>query len=164
MSAKLRLPLSLRLSEVVTLLGITRQSVAAHVRTGVIEKTGRDSYTLASITRYISGLRKTAASGGLSAERAHLTKIRARRAEIELGILQGQYLPAGDFERALVALVTRSKMRLLSVPAKAAVRIGLCKGVVEIQGLLKREIEGALMELSDYSWKPTDIGGGDGQP
>jgi hypothetical protein len=159
---KSRLPKSLTLAETTALLGISRQSVATHVAAGLIEKTGQDAYGLSSITSgYLAGLRRAAsASGGsgLSAERAGLAKARTRKMELEVAILEGRFLPVEALEKAGLALATRTRAKLLAIPGKAAARVGMCKGVVEVQALLKREVESALQELSSYTWKSSDFG------
>lgn len=86
----------------------------------------------------------------LVAERARLAHHQANIAELDELVKRRALMPVEDAHRALAAVVSMTKAKLLAVPAAAA---GRCFGKTEdqIQGEVKDLIHGALRDLVDGS-------------
>lgn len=149
MAEKSRLPKTVTLGELMELLNITRQAIDRNVAAGIIIKVGRDAYDIKSVPRYCA---HTRAGGDLSPERRRFAAARARKAELETAVLEGRYVPADQVATTWRSILLTVRSHMLAIPSKIAARVGMCKGAVEVQALLRREIEEALLELSKVTF------------
>jgi phage terminase Nu1 subunit (DNA packaging protein) len=121
-------------SELAALLGISRQAVAEHVRTGVLVRVGRARFDMAdSVRRYCSHLRTHAARAGrpseggdaLKAERLRLTRAQAEAQEQKNRLAAGELVPVVEVRREWVTAATDLRNALLAVPGRLQARLGL---------------------------------------
>ena len=82
-------------------------------------------------------------------ERARLTRAQADRTELEAQELRGDMVPAEAIIDEWGRMIGSMRMRLLSIPTKAAPRVRGAMSDVEASKLLEVEVVEALQELSD---------------
>jgi phage terminase Nu1 subunit (DNA packaging protein) len=147
---KSRLPKTLAISELVQLLGISRQAIATHVASGVIVKTGPNSYDIKSVPAYCAHLRQLAADAGeeLTPERVRFTRAKASREELRLAEMQGELVHVGSVVEEVSLVFVNIKQHLRGLPSKLAVPLHACPDARAVQVLLQAQIDQALEELS----------------
>ena len=143
------------------LLGLDRRVVA--LRLGGVKPDGkigrRDGFTLKTYFRAVddrkpagasngAGVADDTGSGSYTHERARLTAEKARLAEIERLEREGALVTVEQVAETWGALTGVIRTRLLALPAKCAVRVGMARNAVEVQAILKAEIRELLTELS----------------
>ena len=83
-----------------------------------------------------------------SAEKARLDKARANLAELDLAIKEGRLVPADAIEKAWGNIVTEIRTRLMAIPASTAPRITANLTTVQIESIIREQIDEALQALS----------------
>jgi hypothetical protein len=86
--------------------------------------------------------------GSYAKEQARLTAEKAKLAEMERLEREGRLLPADEVAQTWAAILGVIRTRLLALPAKCAVRVGMARNAVEVQAILKVELREVLTELS----------------
>jgi len=84
----------------------------------------------------------------LTAARARLTESRAAVADMQRRKLEGSLVPIDEVEALWAHQVTVARTRLLAIPAKVAVPLGMAQNAMPRQEIVRREIYAALDELS----------------
>lgn len=146
-------------------LNITVRRVQQLVQEGVLSKTARGKYNLTECVRnydnYLKQLGQTSqadeyqldpeANSDLNKEKLRLTKAKADKAELEMKILEGEYISVNnvEFEWSNLLIAFRSKM--LAIPVKFAPRLINITSAATIQRMLEDEIYAGLLELSKYN-------------
>ena len=149
-------------------VGLTERRVRQLRDEGVIAETAPGLYDLrATVFKYIDHLRG-GGKDGLNAERTKLTAAKREAAEMDNEARRGDLHSTADVEKAIKALCLNIRGRLLIVPAKLAPALAARGGdQTAIYDDLKRAIEEALEELSDYRVSLADAGekedGADGE-
>lgn len=149
------LPVTVHESELAALLGVTRQAIGEHVRSGVITRAGRARFDLVkSVSAYCAHLRKHAARAGrpsdggdnLKAERLRLTRAQAEAQEQKNRLAAGDLVPVAEVRREWVTAATDLRNALLAVPGRLQARLGL---TAEQSEAADAEIRLALETLAD---------------
>ena len=100
---------------------------------------------------YIRHLRKLIENTGsvtLAAERTRLTGLQAQKAELELKIMQGQYIHI-DSLNLVDKMILNCKTRLLAIPKKAAPQVLSCNNSLpQIEDKLTEIVYDSLTELA----------------
>ncbi|GGG32869.1 hypothetical protein GCM10007425_29410 [Lysinibacillus alkalisoli] len=78
------------------------------------------------------------------------TRARRKKTEAELGIITGKLHRAGDVESIMNAMMMSFRSQLLSFASRLAPKVQGKKDLVEIQELVKDEVEDLMNELKDY--------------
>lgn len=139
--------------------GVTDRRVRQLKDEGVISEVTRGKYDLAECTRrYCNFLRQAADANAnqkeikLNYDQEHALheKIKREKAELQLQVMKGELHRSEDVELVMTDMLTRVKTKLLGLPSKMAQMVAGMKDSVKIQGLLQRQVEEALNELSDY--------------
>lgn len=132
-------------------LGLTERRVRQLRDEGIIQEARPGLYELQpTVRRYIQYLRGGAGGDKLNEERAGLLEIKRKKAQIELDELEGGLHRTEDIERAMGAMLSNFRTRMLAIPAKTAGDISRMKDQAEIFDRLKMEVDEALDELSNY--------------
>jgi len=100
----------------------------------------------AYLKHYAEGLKSKWAADG--AGRTRLTDAKARLAELKVQQEERHLVPLNRITIAYAAMVEHCRTRLLAVARKVAPRLATVRNVAEAEGLVQREIEKALLELS----------------
>lgn len=149
------LPVTVHESELAALLGITRQAIGEHVRSGVLTRAGRARFDLVkSVRAYSAHLRKHAARAGrpsdggdnLKAERLRLTRAQAEAQEQKNRLAAGELVPVAEVRREWVTAATDLRNAMLAVPGRLQARLGLTAAQAEAADV---ELRLALETLSD---------------
>jgi len=82
------------------------------------------------------------------AEKARLDKARADLAELDLSVREGRLVPASAIEKAWANIATEVRTRLMSIPASTAPRITGKTTTVEIEAIIREQIDEALNAIS----------------
>lgn len=85
----------------------------------------------------------------LSAERARLAREQADAQALRNAVLRGELVPAGEMDKALIAICTTVSARLQTVPAKVAAELAAESTTAGCHAIAEREIHAALHDLAD---------------
>lgn len=139
--------------------GITDRRVRQLREEGIISEVARGKYNLHECTRkYCEYLRQQANVNANSketklsydSERALHEKAKREKAELQLQIMRGEVHLGTDVEEVMTDMITKAKMKLLALPAKAADLVVGRKDINSIENTLQKLIEESLNELADY--------------
>ena len=131
------------------LLDLSAQSIGQLERQGLVQKLARNSYSVASIPAVLRAMR-TRGEGPAEyvTARTRWLQERARGAQLTRQEKEGRLVPVDQVAGAWAELALTMRSHMLSLPSRIAARIGMAKNAVEVQQILRREIEDALSELS----------------
>ena len=90
----------------------------------------------------------------LETEKAQHEHIKRQITEIKLQLIQGQVHKSEDVEAVMTDMFEKFKSKITAIPSKLAKKLE-GKSKAEIQRILKREIDNALVELANYN--PADF-------
>ena len=142
--------------DLAALLGMSRQSIAEQVRSGVLDRAGRAQFELLpSVNRYCDHLRKHAGRAGrpsesndaLKAERLRLTKAQAEAQEAKNRLASGELVEAAAVAREWQTILRDVRAAVLAVSS----RYGAAMPHLSASDIatLDREIRDALEGLAD---------------
>lgn len=140
------------------LFGVGDRMIRYLVEQGVVEKVSRGKYGLMkSVKNYITTIKvanqgKIESEGelDLDEERAKHEHVKRQITEIKLQLIRGEAHKAEDVEAVMTDMLAKFKSKMESMPAKLAKKLE-GEERIEIQKILKSEIEGALNELAAYN-------------
>lgn len=140
------------------LFGVGDRMIRYLVEQGVVEKVSRGKYGLMkSVKNYITTIKvanqgKIESEGelDLDEERAKHEHVKRQITEIKLQLIRGETHKAEDVEAVMTDMFQKFKAKMESMPAKLAKKLE-GEERIEIQKILKSEIEGALNELAAYN-------------
>ncbi len=150
------------------LFGLKDRSIRDLADKGIIKRDSHGKYLLwESAKSYITFLKVMNTGKGnrteaiqdneqlnLDEERAQHERLKRQITEIKLQLIRGQVHKSEDVERVMTDMFAKFKSKLTALPAKMARKLE-GKKRIDIQAILKKEIENALRELADY--KPSDF-------
>ena len=144
--------------------GLTERRIRQLRDEGVIAEDRPGLYDLQpTILRYIKYLGGTGKEG-LQAERTKLTAEKRKAAEMDNALRSGELHRTADIEAGIKTMILNIRSRLLSLPAKLSQELAAAGGdQAAIFDQLKKEIDEALEELSDYRVALAMNGGEDGE-
>lgn len=90
----------------------------------------------------------------IDVEKAEHERLKKQITEIKLQLIKGQVHKAEDVEAVMTNMFERFKSKMTAIPSKLARKIE-GKSRVDIQKILKKEIDNALVELASYN--PADF-------
>lgn len=141
--------------------GITDRRVRQLREEGVISEVARGKFDLIESTRrYCEYLRQQANASNnegkevklnYDTEHALFEKAKREKAELQLKIMKGELHLGTDVEEVMTDMILKAKMKLLTLPAKAADLVIGRKDINSIENILQRLVVEALNELADYT-------------
>ena len=140
-------------SDLCDLWGISPAALTALGKREIAIRLGHDAYDLVESTRrYIASLRSVASGRGseeqasnLTTERARLARKQADAQALKNAVARGEYVPAGDVERAWGDILRGIRSRILAVPSR--LRQTVPHLTTSDVTLIDRELRDALQEL-----------------
>jgi len=78
-------------------------------------------------------------------------KAKREMAEIKLASMKGEIHHSKDVKRVLTEMLSNFKTKICSIPTKIATQINKTMTIAEIENLLEKEINNALIELTEYN-------------
>jgi hypothetical protein len=153
MTTRKNLPADLSLDDLRWMLGgLSAMRIHQLVADGIVERTARGRYALASVPNFIKAQRRAGAGPkGWNDARTELAKERvlaAKQARLER---EGKVLPRAD---VVFAVSTNNKIirdRMLGLSVKIAPRLFAAESVPQAQLLLDQEIREALTSIADLA-------------
>ena len=145
------------LETICKLLDLTPRRVQQLTNESVIIKSGHGKYDLVrSVRGYIAYLRtksirlESSGDGAIdgAAEKARLDKARADLAELDLAVKEGRLVPSEQIEEAWGSIATAIRTRLLSIPSSVVPRINSKMTTVQIESVIREQIDDALNAIS----------------
>ncbi len=138
-------------------LDLSVQSINDLINKGVIQvKTGRSPINLdAARYAYLNELRKSArytrkdGTGDIAEEKTKLTAAQARKAELEVEIMEGKLVPIQEVEEFLVERFSNARAKWLGVPSKIAHKVITVDTFAEAEQEIKEGIYEGLNELAN---------------
>lgn len=142
------------------MLGISERHVRRLVNEGILTRVKNGQYDIVECgRRYIENIREKQQltdklyeklKQELLAEQVLHERAKKRKAELVVAEMEGSMHNAQDIERLWGWTVTSFKTRIRALPLKIAPQIQHINDLAEINTILHREIDEALMELSGY--------------
>lgn len=146
-----------------SLFGLKDRTIRDLADKGIVKRDSHGKYLLWNSARgYITALKAiNAGKNGVRTEddeqdldydREHAAHERVKRqiSEIRLQLIKGQVHKAEDVERVMTDMFEKFKSKMNAIPSKMAKKLE-GKSRIEIQTVLREEIDGALIELSNYN-------------
>jgi phage terminase Nu1 subunit (DNA packaging protein) len=158
-----------------SLLGVSDRRIRQMVEEGIIPRKANGAFELVPVVKqyilYLKTKNDTARDRDepevlRAREQARLEKAKRETAELKLAIMRGQYHRADAVKTVMTAMLGTFKGRIRSLPVKIAAQIRPGMGMAETAGLIGREIDECLLELSDYdpgAFSPDEIEGEEGE-
>ena len=142
-------------SDLCDLFGITPGMLTTLGKRDIVVRLGHDAYDLEeSARRYVASLRETASGRGGEEMKMKLARGRARMAweqadaqALKNAVLRGEYVPAGEVERAWSDTLRALRSRLLAVPSR--LRQSMQHLTTSDVTMIDRELRDALQELGN---------------
>ena len=142
-------------SDLCDLFGITPGMLTTLGKRDIVVRLGHDAYDLEeSARRYVASLRETASGRGGEEKVMKLARGRARMAweqadaqALKNAVLRGEYVPAGEVERAWSDTLRALRSRLLAVPSR--LRQSMQHLTTSDVTMIDRELRDALQELGN---------------
>jgi len=91
----------------------------------------------------------------LEAERAKLTRLQARKAELDLAEREGRLVDPDEAFEVVSKIILHSRTRLLALPTKAAPTVHGCQSIAQTAEEIRKHVYEALEELS--TTRPEDM-------
>lgn len=136
------------------LLNMSEKNVKLLTNKGVIPEKRPGLYDLMDATKaYIDFLRKDTPENAdldYNTERAKLIRAKRQQKELEVEQERGNLHKTEDIEVELSNVLIRFKARISAIPAKLSPIVAKKTDEKEIFGIIKRETDEALEELSDF--------------
>lgn len=146
-----------------SLFGLKDRTIRDLADKGIVKRDSHGKYLLWNSAKgYITALKAiNAGKNGIKTEddeqdldydREHAAHERVKRqiSEIRLQLIKGQVHKAEDVERVMTDMFEKFKSKMNAIPSKMAKKLE-GKSRLEIQTMLREEIDGALIELSSYN-------------
>lgn len=149
------------------LFGVKSRTIRDMADKGIIKRDSHGKYLFwNSAKSYITALKVANAGKGssntedaeeeidLDVEKAQHERLKKQITEIKLQLIKGQVHKAEDVEVVMTDMFEKFKSKMTAMPSKLARKLE-GKNRTEIQRVLKKEIDNALVELASYS--PSDF-------
>ena len=146
-----------------SLFGLKDRTIRDLADKGIVKRDSHGKYLLWNSAKgYITALKAiNAGKNGIKTEddeqdldydREHAAHERVKRqiSEIRLQLIKGRVHKAEDVERVMTDMFEKFKSKMNAIPSKMAKKLE-GKSRIEIQTMLREEIDGALIELSSYN-------------
>ena len=138
-------------------LGLSVQSISDLIGKGVITvSSGRSPVNLdVSRIEYINYLRKAArytkkdGIGDIAEEKTKLTAAQARKAELEVEVMEGKLVPINEVEDFLIERFSNARAKWLGVPSRIAHKVLAVDNYAEAELEIKQGINEGLEELAN---------------
>lgn len=150
-----------------SLFGLQDRTIRDLAEKGIIKRDSHGKYLLwNSAKSYITALKVVNASKSntriysdeeeldLETEKAQHEKLKKQITEIKLQLIKGQVHKAEDVEAVMTDMFEKFRSKMTALPAKLGKKLE-GKSRAEIQRILKKEIDNALVELANYN--PADF-------
>jgi phage terminase Nu1 subunit (DNA packaging protein) len=157
------LPSDVTGAELMRLLGVTRPRVTQLAADGIVIRTGRDRYELASITRYCAWLRKGNQGGAWNEARTALALERAASARLDRQEREGQVVRIDEVRTCWTGIARVIRDRVLGLARKVAPRLVGLKSAAGVETILYRECCECLEELASMEIGVRKVANGKGQ-
>lgn len=149
-----------------SLFGVKDRTIRDLADKGIIKRDSHGKYLFwNSAKSYITALKVSNAGKNtkteddeseldLDTERALHEHVKRQITDIKLQLIKGQVHKAEDVEKVMTDMFAKFKSKMTALPSKLAKRLE-GKSRTEIQKILKKEIDNALVELAAYN--PADF-------
>lgn len=143
--------------EVAEHLDLSVKRISELIKDGILpSKKGRSPLNLdvcrisyISYLRKLGGYHKKSGTGDIAEEKTKLTAAQARKAELEVEIMEGKLVPIQEVEEFLVERFTNARAKWLGVPSKIAHKIITVDTFAEAEQEIKEGIYEGLNELAN---------------
>ena len=150
-----------------SLFGVKDRTIRDLADKGILKRDSHGKYLFwNSVKSYITALKVNNAGKSntktddnddcldLEEEKAQHERLKRQITEIKLQLIKGQVHKAEDVETVMTNMFARFKSKVTALPSKLAKKLE-GKSRTEIQKILKKDIDNALVELASYS--PADF-------
>lgn len=145
-------------TDLAALVGCTARYVRKLAQDGVIERAGRNTFKLGSISTIIQHLHRAQGTAAqLGAERVRKLKAEATLAELQLAKERGEVAPLEEITRAWERATAQIRARMMQIPQRAVVQLVGESDETKIKAVLMGEIKLALTEASDPEISEADL-------
>lgn len=103
-----------------------------------------------TVQAYIGYLKSGDTAADYNAERSKLVRAKRMNEELDLQIKSHELHSAAVVEQVVSDMLVRFKARMMSIPSKVSPQLSEMTDKNDISDLIKKNIDEALMELSDF--------------
>lgn len=142
-------------SDMAEILGVTTRWIQQLTKDGILIQESRGKFHLPeNIQRYIQYIENMHEDDGqqidYNKEKALHERAKRKIAEMDLAEKEQTLIQVDEVEKLLEKMVGLFKARCLTIPSKVSPLVQYETELPVIVGLLKKEVHGALQELSDH--------------
>lgn len=134
-------------------LGITPERCRQMIHEGIVIRDELDNsggvYIFESLKRYFNRDKQETQEVDYTYEHAKLEQVKRMTAELRLEQARGNLYDASTVEQVITSDLVKIRTQILSLPAKLSVELE-GKDKEDINDILTRELESALLEISRY--------------
>lgn len=104
-------------TELADVLGVTPQTLPRRVQAGLlpVRATGTTGWDVGMVIKHLYGLAADKRKGASDSAADRYRVARAKKAELEVGRMEGALISRDDAERALTQVITEAKQQLLNI-------------------------------------------------
>lgn len=136
-------------SDLAGAFGRTPRRITQLVKEGVLPKPQNGQYdAVKTVKAFVKYLEIRVSNTSLEAERTRLTKLKADRAQHDLAVVKGQYLPVDEVKVAAFNKGRTVRDGLLNIPNRVSSVLAAESDPLKVSQVLEKEIRQALEELS----------------
>lgn len=137
-------------------LDLSVQSISDLIAKGVITISSGRSPVNINVNRiqYINHLRKAArytkkdGVGDIAEEKTKLTAAQAKKAELEVAVIEGNLIPADAVKDTWTSYISNARAKLLALPNRIAHQVISVDKYAEAESIIKEQVYEALNELA----------------
>jgi len=142
-------------AEICEIMGLSSRRIQQLVEENAVVRVAHGKYDLvASFRAYLEYEKEKIISDDKDLDKLReetlWTRARRKKTEAELGIITGKLHRAEDVENIMNAMMMSFRSQLLSFASRLAPKVQGKKDLIEIQELVKDEVEDLMNELKDY--------------
>lgn len=148
--------------EVAEHLDLSVKRISELIKDGILpSKMGRSPLNIdvcrhayISYLRKLGGYHKKSGTGDIAEEKTKLTAAQARKAELEVEVMEGKLIPAEAVGDTWTSYVSNARAKLLALPSRIAHQVITVDKYAEAELILKEKVYEALNELAEDGIPP----------
>ena len=143
--------------EVAEHLDLSVKRISELIKDGVLpSKRGRSPlnidvcrHSYISYLRKLGGYHKKSGTGDIAEEKTKLTAAQAKKAELEVAVIEGNLIPANAVEDTWTSYISNVRAKLLALPNRIAHQVISVDKYAEAELIIKEQVYDALNELAE---------------
>jgi len=136
------------IQELQDITGHSRDQLLRMAKKGIVVRLDRGKYDLPGTVQNMIEDLKERNKPESSDDKKRLDSLKAEKLEMEIRNMKGELIEVDDISETVGKMIQATRSRILAHPKKAAPLLIGCKGIVEAEDILKRQVHEILNDLS----------------